>query len=132
MGRVADKLNYTQTWVDDIYRALKEKGIKCDEYPLEKIGNEIRKLHRGEGGGDEALFGMQTGMRSQPLAPIVFEGDLENETACKLAVPVTSSDPNHPTYNTIDDYHRVVAEITGFEYQHELKPVLITNEREEF
>lgn len=130
MGRVIDKLNYTKLWVNDIYRALKEKGIKCDDFPLEKIGNEIRKLHLGEGGGSNALFGMQTGMRSQPIASVVFEGDL-NETACKLTVPITSSNPNHPTYNTIDDYHRIVAEITGFEYQHELKPALITNEREE-
>lgn len=131
MGRVVDKLNYTQLWVNDIYRALKEKGIKCDDFPLEKIGNEIRKLHRSEGGGNDALFGMQTGMRSQPIIPIVFEGDLEGETACKLTVPITISDPNNPVYNEIHDPHRTT-KITGFKYQHDYSPAIITNEREEF
>lgn len=131
MGRVVDKLNYTQTWVNDIYRALKEKGIKCDEYPLEKIGNEIRKLHLGEGGGDNALFGMQTGMRSQPIVPTAFEGDLETETSCKLCASICCDNANDPVYNPIHDYYRVT-EIAGFKYQHELKPATITNEREEF
>lgn len=131
MGRVIDKLNYTQTWVDDIYRALKEKGIKCDEYPLEKIGNEIRKLHVTSEGDGNATFGMQTGMRSQPVDVLYFDGDLETESKCKLCAAICCDNPNDPVYNTIHDYYRVI-EIAGFEYQHELKPAFITNESEEF
>ena len=131
MGRVVDKLNYTKLWVDDIYRALKEKGIKCDEFPLEKIGNEIRKLHRADGGGNDATFGMQTGMRSQPIYSVEFKGDLEGETACRLTVPIESSNPNNPVYNEIHDPYRTT-KITGFNYQHDYSPATITNEREEF
>lgn len=129
MNVVKSKLDYTKRWVNDIYLALKEKGIQCDDYALERIGNEVRKLHVYS--GENAMFGMQTGMRSQSIDVLYFEGDLEAESKCKLCAAICCDNPNDPVYNTIHDYYRVI-EITGFKYQHELIPATITNEREEY
>ena len=102
MGRVIDKLDYTQTWVDDIYLALKEKGIKCDEDPLEKIGNEIRKLHvKSE--GDSATFGMQTGIRIQPLPTYEFTGE---HTKWHFCTGLKIENSNLAIFNTPHDYYR--------------------------
>ena len=143
MGRVIDKLNYTQTWVDDIYRALKEKGIQCDEFPLEKIGNEIRKLHVNNNMGANGTlgnggicnmplgYGSHNGIRRQWLEVLEFAGDL-SEGAYRLTVPIQSSNPNHPTYNEIHDHHRITKKIETFNYKHKNVPATITNEREEF
>lgn len=143
MGTVADKIAYTQIWVDDIYAALLEKGINVYYSPLEKIGNEIRKLHVNNNGGNGENFGSggicnmplgygsHNGIRKQYLRVLEFAGDL-SERDYKLTVPIECSNPNHPTYNEINDYYRTVKQITGFEYKHELVPATITNEREEF
>ena len=124
MGRVIDKLNYTQTWVDDIYLALKEKGIKCDEYPLEKIGNEIRKLHVKSEGSGNAIFGMQNGLRSQSIDILTFKGTTDKTLFTSLPIEI---DSNKYIYN----YYRTNS-INYFNNNYKYTFQVLTNEREEF
>lgn len=62
MGLCSEKLEYTKTWVDDIYLSLANKNISVEDLPLEYIGDEIRKLYTE---GDISKFTVPQANESQ-------------------------------------------------------------------
>lgn len=59
MGTVSQKLTYTAKAIDDIQKALEEKGFDMSGVELMRYGDFIRKI-TGQGGGGES---------SEPTAP---------------------------------------------------------------
>ena len=59
MGTVSQKLTYTAKAIDDIQKALEEKGFDMSGVELMRYGDFIRKI-TGQGGGGES---------SEPIAP---------------------------------------------------------------
>lgn len=62
MGTIAQKLQYTLDSVDDIQRALEEKGFDMSDVELSKYGALIRLITGSSGSG-----GSSTGNERQPL-----------------------------------------------------------------
>ena len=63
MGTLAQKLQYTIKAVDDIQKALKEKGFDMSDVELSRYGNLIRLITGESGSGG----GSSTGNEGQPL-----------------------------------------------------------------
>lgn len=62
MGTLAQKLQYTSDSVDDIQKALEEKGFDMSDVELSKYGALIRLITGSSGSG-----GSSTGNEGQPL-----------------------------------------------------------------
>lgn len=62
MGTIAQKLQYTLDSVDDIQRALEERGFDMSDVELSKYGALIRLITGSSGSG-----GSSTGNEGQPL-----------------------------------------------------------------
>lgn len=63
MGTIAQKLQYTLDSVDDIQRALEERGFDMSDVELSKYGALIRLITGSSGSGG----GSSTGNEGQPL-----------------------------------------------------------------
>ena len=122
MSELLDKIQYTQKWVNDIYNALREKGIDCFDQPLEKIGNSIRKLNIKN--NEFIVFGMQNGLRSQSIDILTFKGTTDKTLFTSLPIEI---DSNKYIYN----YYRTNS-INYFSNNYKYTFQVLTNEREEF
>lgn len=56
MGTIADKIQYTYNAIEDIKKALQEKGYILDGITLKEFGDVIRKLDTSSSGGLDIKF----------------------------------------------------------------------------